>query len=397
MKGFPASRRTISLVAVLALLAVAFGYVALRSGPFTPIPVTVTTVESKAIAPSLFGIGTVEARYTYRIGPTVAGRVKQVHVNVGDMVEAGQQVAEVDPVDLDDRITSQEAALKRAQSSVLAAEAQVRDAAARKTYAETQARRYDELLQKQFVSEEADEAKRQEHQIAIANFDAANANLNAARQDIARLRADRDGLIQQRAYLRLVAPVNGLVVARDAEPGTTVVAGQSIVEIIDPTSLWINVRFDQSRAFGLRADLTTTIVLRSQAQHKILGHVARVEPRADAVTEETLAKVVFDQPPATLPPIGELAEVTVALPELAAAPAVPNAAIKHLDGKTGVWVIEGNALTFVPVRVGASDLDGRVQILEGLKVGDRVVVYSRRDINAHSRIKIVDSLTGKKP
>jgi RND family efflux transporter MFP subunit len=279
----------------------------------------------------------------------------------------------------------------------LAAEAQVRDATARRTYAETQARRYDELQLKEFVSKEADEAKRQEHQIALANFDAANANVNAARQDIARLRADRDGLIQQRANLRLVAPVNGLVVARDAEPGTTVVAGQSIVEIIDPTSLWINVRFDQSRAFGLRSDLPTAIVLRSQAHNKISGHVARVEPRADAVTEETLAKVVFDQPPEPLPPIGELAEVTVALLELAAAPAVPNAAIKHLDGKTGVWVIEGDALTFVPVRVGTSDLDGRVQILEGLKVGDRVVVYSRRDINAHSRIKIVDSLTGKKP
>jgi HlyD family secretion protein len=397
MKNLLASRRTISLIAVLALLAVAFGYVALRSGPFKPIPITVTTVESLAIAPSLFGIGTVEARYTYRIGPTVAGRVTLVHVNVGDMVEAGQQVAEMDPVDLGNRIASQEAALKRAQSSVLVAEAQVRDAAARSTYAEAQTRRYDELLLKQFVSEEADDAKRQEHQIAIANFDAAGANLNAAKQDIARVRADRNGLIQQRANLRLLAPVNGLVVARDAEPGTTVVAGQAIVEIIDPTSLWINVRFDQSRAFGLRADLPTTIVLRSRAHNNISGHVARTEPRADAVTEETLAKVVFDQPLATLPPIGELAEVTVALPELAAAPTVPNAALKHLDGKTGVWVIEGDVLSFAPVRVGTSDLDGRVQILEGLKVGDRVVVYSRRDINARSRIKIVDSLTGNKP
>jgi multidrug resistance efflux pump len=61
----------------------------------------------------------------------------------------------MDPVDLDDRIASQDAALKRAESGVLAAEAQVREASASKSYAENQASRYEQLLQAQSVSEEA--------------------------------------------------------------------------------------------------------------------------------------------------------------------------------------------------------------------------------------------------
>lgn len=397
MNRLLASRRKIFLVIFIILLVTLFGYVALRSGPLAPVPVTVMDVKQESVTPALFGIGTVEARYAYLIGPTFAGRVRQVSVQVGDRVQAGQLVAEMDPVDLDDRVGSQQAAIGRAQSAVLAAEAQVRDTAARKTYSEAQVHRYEQLRLKRFVSEEAVEAKRQEYQVTEAAFASASANRDAARQDVARIRADRDGLIQQRANLRLLAPVNGLVVARNAESGTTVVAGQAVVEVIDPASLWVNVRFDQLRASGLRAGLPASIMLRSQGQQKMTGRVERVEPRADAVTEEALAKVVFEHAPDALPPVGELAEVTVAQPELPAAPVVPNAALKRQNGKTGVWVVEDNSLGFKAVRVGASDLDGRVQILTGLKEGDRVVVYSQREINARSRIKIVDRLVDGAP
>ena len=116
-----------------ACLAGLVRYVALRSGPLAPVPVTVATVESSAITPALFGIGTVEARYTHKIGPTFAGRLKRVEVKPGDQVKAGQLLGEMDPVDLDDRIGAQEAALKRAEASVLAVEAQIQEASARKT------------------------------------------------------------------------------------------------------------------------------------------------------------------------------------------------------------------------------------------------------------------------
>ena len=95
--------------------------------------------------------------------------------------------------------------------------------------------------------------------MADAALAAARAD-RSARQDLTRLRADREGCAQQRANLRLIAPVDGLVVARDADPGTTVVAGQAVVEVIDPGSLWINVRFDQISAAGLRAGLPAEIV-----------------------------------------------------------------------------------------------------------------------------------------
>lgn len=397
MKFMSLNRRMLALLAVVVPLAALLIYVALRSGPLAPIPVTVTTVESRAIAPAMFGIGTVEARYTYRIGPTVAGRVKRVDVQVGESVQAGQLLGEMDPVDFDDRIAAQRAALKRAESAVLAAQAQVREALARKTYAEKQASRYEQLLKTRSVSKESVEGKRQEIQVTEAGFAAASANLGATRQEMARIRSDLDGVIQQRANLRLISPVNGLVATRNADPGTTVVAGQSVVEVIDPATLWINVRFDQLRVSGLHAGLPAHIVLRSQDGRGFAGRVSRVEPMADAVTEETLAKVVFDQLPEPLPPIGELAEVTVAMSVLPAGPVVPNASVQRVNGHLGVWFIENDKLRFAPVKVGATDLGGWVQILDGLKEGERVVVYSQRALGVRSRIKIVERLEGVLP
>ncbi|WP_241166172.1 efflux RND transporter periplasmic adaptor subunit, partial [Citrobacter freundii] len=132
----------------------------------------------------------------------------------------------------------------------------------------------------------------------------------------------------------------------------TIVAGQAVVEVIDPKSLWINARFDQISASGLAEGLPTLIVLRSRGGQTLKGRVLRVEPKADAVTEETLAKVIFDNKPEPLPPVGELAEVTVDLPALPAAPLIPNASVQREGDKVGVWQIVDGDLHFSPVKLG---------------------------------------------
>jgi len=380
MKKLPFQKRTLALIVVLVPLLALFVYVALRSGPLAPVSVVLATVENKGLSPALFGIGTVEARYTYKIGPTFAGRVKHLDVHVGDRVKAGQVLGKIDPVDLDERIKAQNAALKRAN-------AQLSEAQARKDYAQIQASRYDKLLKARSTSEEVVATKQQELLVA-------EAGLTAAREELSRVRSEQAALEAQRSNLSLIAPVDGLVVSRDAYPGTTVVAGQAVVELIDPNTIWVNVRFDQIRAQGLAAGLSARITLRSQAGKQHVGRVLRVEPLADAVTEETLAKIVFDKIPDPMPPIGEIAEVTISLPTLAAAPVIPNAAIRHIDGRLGVWQVINGDLRFTRISLGTADLEGHVQVREGLKIGDKVVAYSENTLNKRSRIHVVDHIKG---
>jgi HlyD family secretion protein len=85
---FTMSRRGWTLLAVLMPLLLLFAWVAFRSGPLAPVNVTIAQVEERSISPAMFGIGTVEARYTQKVGPTAAGRVTMVAVDVGDIVQS---------------------------------------------------------------------------------------------------------------------------------------------------------------------------------------------------------------------------------------------------------------------------------------------------------------------
>lgn len=383
MKTLPLQKRTFALLAVIIPLLALFIYVGLRSGPLAPVAVTVSRVESGAITPTLFGIGTVESRYTFKIGPTSAGRIKSLDVDVGDHVTAGQVLGEMEPVDFDNQIRSQESVLQQMQA-VLA------ETKARQLYAHTQLRRYEQLLVVEAVSAESVATKNQELQIA-------NADLAVAQANLAKAHSDREGLIAQKSDLRLIAPVDGVVAVRDIDIGSTVVAGQTVVEIIDAKSLWVNVRFDQINASGLAAGLPARIVLRSRTGQPLTGSVLRVELKADAITEEMLAKVIFESQPNPLPSIDELAEVTVDLPPLPVTALISNAAIQRQNGAVGVWQIVDGDLHFSPIKLGASDLNGKVQVLEGLRDGAQVVTYSEKALKASSRVHVVEHISGVSP
>ena len=170
-----------------------------------------------------------------------------------------------------------------------------------------------------------------------------------------------------------------------------------MVRLIDPASLWVDARFDQISAQGLAAGLPAEVALRSRPGQPLAARVLRTEPLADAVTEELLAKIVFDALPEPLPPIGELAELTVRLPALPESPTIPNAALRTVAGQRGVWKITDGALAFAPVRLGRADLDGQVQVLDGLAVGDSIVLYSEKALTTKSRVHVVERIAGVAP
>ncbi|MDD2809965.1 efflux RND transporter periplasmic adaptor subunit [Rhodoferax sp.] len=384
-------KRRLTLAAVAVALVGGVLYVSLRTGPLAPIKVTVTQPTQGTLSPSIFGIGTVEARRSWLVGPTVAGRVLRVNVDVGDRVKAGQLLAEMDPVDFGQRLAALDASLARAASGQTAALAQVQDAKARAALADSAAQRNQQLARQSFISPGALEASTQAQASAQAALQAASANATAAGQDLTRLRAERAALAQQRDNVRLFAPADAVVTSRDAEAGSTVVAGQPVLRLIDPGSLWVKMRVDQGRSAGLATGLKAQVVLRSKPKQPQAGQLARIEWLADSVTEERIAQVAFDTPPAGVS-VGEMAEVTLQLPVTAPALLLPNAVQQRQGAQTGVWRIQNGKPEFAPVQWGVSSLDGQVQVLAGLASTDQVVVYSQKALQAGARIAVVDSL-----
>lgn len=385
------NRRALVLLSLGILFIAAFGWIMTTQGPLAPVKITVAHAAEAKLERSLFGIATVEARRSYNIGPTLAGRVARVLVDQGDVVKAGQLLAEMEPVDLDARLAASAASATAAAQRVHSAEAALAEAVSRAQLAKSSADRYAELRKKNFISQEAADAKAHEAAAAQAARSAANAALSAAKEDARRAQSELAGTGMSRAHLRLISPVDGIVTARLAEPGSTVVAGQAVVQVIDPASLWLRVRIDQGRSQGLAVGLPADIVLRSRPGEKFSGRVARVDWVGDAVTEERIANVVFD----TLPPgiaIGELAEVTLRLPAIEKALAIPAAALKRQGNQSGVWQAVDGRARFTPVAAGAISADGLVQIRQGLAVGDAIIVHSAKALADGTRVKPVESL-----
>ena len=386
----PPSKKTLFAAATAALLLV-LAIALLRNGPLAAVKVTVVQATQVDLTPQIFGIGTVEARRAYMIGPTLASRVTQVLVDQGDPVKAGQLLASLDPVDLDERLNSAGSAMQRAASAVDGAAAQLRETVSRNALAAASAKRFRELQQKGFVSQEAADAKQYEANAATAAWQAAEAALAAARRDVARLDSDRAGIGKQRAQYRLQSPIDGLVTTREAEPGSTVIAGQAVVRLIDPASLWIKARIDQARAAGLALGLPVQIVLRSRPHQPLPGKVARIDTNSDSVTEERLVEIAFDQPPRDLS-IGELVEVMIRLPTVINALTIPSLAVRRIQHQLGVWRIEDGKTRFVTIRTGVQTLAGQTQVVEGLAPGDRLVHHTAQQLSGGERVRVVESL-----
>jgi len=381
------TRRNIVIAALLAAFLAVFGWIVATRGPLAPVRVTVAKAAEARLERSLFGIATVEARRVHAIGPTVAGRVARVLVDQGDQVAGGQLLAEMDPVDLEARRAAGSAAAARAGDLVRSAEAGLAEAASRAQLAQASAERYADLRRRNFVSREAADAKAHEAAAARAGRDAATAALAAAREEVRRTQADLAGTTRNAAHLRLTSPVAGIVSARLGEPGSTVVAGQPVVQVIDPAAIWLRVRIDQGRSAGLAAGLPAEIVLRSRPGEVLRGRVERIDLVGDAVAEERIANVAFDALPAGLA-IGELAEVTLRLPPVEKALAIPAAALARRGTTDGVWLPADGRARFAPVVAGTVSADGLIEVRRGLSAGQEVIVHAGRLLANDMRITV---------
>jgi HlyD family secretion protein len=379
------SKRTLMLTAgILAFLA-AFAWLFATRGPLAPVGVEMAAVARADLSPGVFGIGTVEAQHDYAVGPIQAGRVLRVWVDQGDPVKAGQLLAEIDPVDLRQRAEAAASSAARARQNAQAAQAQVVEADSRAKLAQANRARYQALYQQNFVAKEMLDSRSQEAAAAEAALAAARASATGARRDISRAESELQGIDQLRNSLKLVSPIDGVVTAREAEPGTTVVAGQAVLRLVDPAHLWVRARVDQARAQGLQVGQAADIVLRSAPGVALPGKVVRIDLQSDAVTEERIVNVAFDPVPARLY-LGELAEVTLHQPGARNVLTVPRAALATRNGQSGVWQADAGRARFRPVQVGVQTAD-RAQIVSGLAEGDRVIVYSAKLLDDDVRVR----------
>ena len=352
-------------------VAVAAGVGALLlSRAQSPEPVQVRQGEVEV---RIAGPGTVQARVPVTVSARLSAQVVSLHADHGDLVKRGQPLAVLDDRDLAAKRAAARAAQETVARNIAAAQASLAKSQADLELARNRHQRDADLRRAGFISASAYEASALGMKAAEAALDN-SAALVAARQAESRAVAqDARYADAQWSHTRIAAPMDGLVIQRSAEVGTTVAPGTALFRLVDPATLWIAARIDEALAGRLEEGMPARIRLRNGEEHA--GHVARVSRQSDAATRELEVNVSFDTPPARFS-IDQEAEVRI-LAGVERGPVVPVAALLRRDGQQGVMLLRDGRKEFRPVRVAASD--GKIAIIAaGLDHGARLAAWTSR-------------------
>lgn len=366
------SRRQFLLLVVLLAIVGAAGAGAWALF-FRPISVQVAHLE-RDVPVQVFGLGTVEARITSKIGFKVSGVLVDLRGDVGDRVAKGTVLAHLDDREQRARLARARAGAEQTQANLEKAMASVEKAKANYANARNINTRRQTLLQTSATSiEQADAAKAAEA-TALADVNLAESEVAVARAAISDAKAQGQQEAALLDFHTLASPYDAMVVARHKELGSALGAGELVFTLIDPTTIWVFAYIDESKAGEIKVGEPAQIVLRSQPSQRVAGRVARIEPESDRVNEERRVQIAFDRLPDGLS-LGEQAEVYITTVRLPQVRLVPEAAIEGLGKNRGtLWTVEEGRLQRRDVTLGHRLLDGRYEITGG--VPDNAVVVA---------------------
>jgi HlyD family secretion protein len=360
----PSKRRRLVLFAVL-LVALAAAGAAAWTLFLSPVTVRVSHV-ARDVPVQVFGLGTVEARVTSKVGFKVSGVLVELRADVGDRLAKGAVLARLDDREQRAQVARAKAASAQTEASLQRAKASVDKARANYANAVRISGRQQKLIQSNSTSVEAAETAKTAEDAAFADLNLANSDVQVAEANIGDAKAQLQLQSATLDFHTLMAPYDAMVTARLKELGSALAAGEPVFTLIDPKSVWVLAYIDESKAGEIKVGEPAELVLRSLPRQRFQGQVARIEPESDRVNEERRVEIAFDRIPDSLS-LGEQAEVYIRTMRLPQALLVPEAAIRGLrHGQGMIWTVENGRLQQREVTLGHRLLDGRYEIAGGL-------------------------------
>ncbi len=381
--------RSLPILIVLAALGAAC------SGPYSgetvsavgsaeepPAQVRVERVEEEAIPEIVAANGELYAEEEATLGPKVPGRVAKLYVDLGDVVKAGQVLAELEKSDYEFRLRQAEALLNqtRARLGILDRDGDAvvpeETAIVKHSAAELKEARFifqtTETLAKEGVLSKIDMEK------AGVAREAAEAAYQGALEQVMQLRAE---LAERRAQLELIrqnladceirAPFDGAVTQRVASLGEYLAVNGPVMRVVrqDP----LRLRLEVPERAAARVRIGQRIDVRVEGTRETpSGRVVRMSPAIDAESRSLLVEGEVPNPSGMLRP-GAFAEGRITVDAAARGIAVARDSVLSFAGVERVFVVAGGKLEDRVIKTGRLLENDRVEVLEGLEAGAPVV------------------------
>jgi membrane fusion protein (multidrug efflux system) len=353
------TRRSMVMMAIVVLVVLAVSAVALRgrqtaadakAGTRSVAPVAeflqedLYIVEPRNLDRVLPLTGSLMPLTEATVKAKVAGELVAVTVREGESVKQGQLLARIDPTEVQARVAAR-------QADVAATKAQL-------VWAEKNRNQQKALLDKSFISQSAFDNIQSNYEVAVAKQHAAEAELVVARKSLG------DAV--------LVAPFSGIVSLRHAQPGERVALDAKVVSIVDLSRLQLEASVPPAAIGQVRIGQAMNFRVEGFGEREFAGRIERINPAATAGSRSISVYAVIDNREGLLRG-GMFAQGALTLSSVGGALAVPASAVREEIGQTFVYAIEDGLVKRKNVKVGAPDAVGRVQVLDGLAAGDRIV------------------------
>jgi RND family efflux transporter MFP subunit len=278
------------------------------------------------------------------------GFVARRLADIGDRVRSGQPLAVIFTPELDQQLIAAEAALATARAQ--------RDLSART------AQRWNELIQRNVVSQQATDERR-------GDLAARTAQLSQAEAEVNRLRA-------LTGFAQVTAPFDGVITSRAIDVGGLVVSGSTssppLFTVTDMGHLRLYVRVPQAYTGPMRPGVRAHFTVPEYPERSFTAELTRTADAVDAQSGSMLVQFTVDNPSGALKP-GSYAQVRLELPAQTdvAQLRIPASALIFRASGTSIAVVDGTGkVTVKPVRI-ARDLGAELDIASGLEGSDQVI------------------------
>ncbi len=324
----------------------------------------------------------------------VAGYIKQIFVDVGDHVKAGQVLAILEVPELSAQVAGAKADIQRYQDGIQRARSEIRRAESNHSSYHAAYTRLKQASQSRpglIAEQELDDsqAKDQETQ---AQIESAQAALSESQSQLAAAQADLERLSALEAYSHITAPFAGVITKRYADTGALIQAGTAsetqsmpVVQLAEWSRLRLVVPVPESAVAQLQPGSSVQVRV-SAVNRTFEGHVSRF---ADSLNEETRTmhtEIDVENPDGTLKD-GMYAEAKIVLNQRSGVLTVPIQALeRNATGATVLIVNSHGAVELRQIKLGVEGSD-RVEVTSGLEENDHVIIGNRSEFHPGERVQ----------
>jgi membrane fusion protein, macrolide-specific efflux system len=359
-------RRLLWVGLAVALIGGAGAFVyrqmAADSGPtFKTAAVTTGNIEKSVTA-----LGALQPKDYVDVGAQVSGQLKKVHVEIGDRVQKGDLLAEIDPTVLETRTRTDRANLENLRALFNEQEANL-------VLARQQLQRNQNLFKAKIVSQDT-------LQTSDAQLAAGEAKADALKAQIDGAQATLDGDIANLGYTKIYAPIGGTIVSQTALEGQTLNANQTapvILRIADLDTMTVWAQVAEADVVKLTPGMPAYFSTLGLPERRWQGTVQQIQPTPQTVNDVVLYNVLIDvKNDDHVLMTSMTAQVFFILGEAKGVPLVPVAALGQVrSGATDeyeVRVVTDEGPRRRTVKIGLADRTS-AQVISGLAVGDQVI------------------------